>query len=49
MQRIKAKLVVAENALSVVKKEVETERRAKDDARRVITVANTPWLHDVLS
>ena len=39
MQRLKAKLVAAENALSVARKEVETERKAKDDARRVTCAA----------
>jgi hypothetical protein len=51
MQRLKAKLVAAENALSVARKEVETERKAKDDARRVTFSAaphGTQCCHDVL-
>lgn len=35
VQRLKAKLVQMENALSVARKEAETERQAKEDARRV--------------
>lgn len=35
VQRLKAKLVQMENALSVARKDVETERQAKEDARRV--------------
>jgi hypothetical protein len=43
MQRLRAKLVAAENALSVAKKQVETERQAKEDARRV-TLAAAPCI-----